>query len=292
MSNAKQLHRAAMSSLQQADEAVIQRDISLYKQKLSQALALETDAAMLLKDKITSEPTRSILFRSAASIAISCGEYKQAEKLVVEALRGEPPREIKYELLELFNDALVEPVVISAQKIFFKRAFDIIFSTLVLATLWPIFVLISILIKMDSKGPVLYKQIRIGQNNRAFYCLKFRTMKDPDESIDNQNETKDERVTRMGKWLRQTDLDELPQFFNVLKGDMAVVGPRPLPTPVEHSNSYASDSYKVRHSATPGITGLALALNLEGEPNSYMQYTQHWSILLDLKIIFLAIIKR
>ena len=178
-----------------------------------------------------------------------------------------------------------------------KRGFDIIFSSLViifiLSWLTP---LIAILIKLESKGPVFFKQSRNGFNFREFDCYKFRSMMPNRDANLYQATRGDERVTKVGKFIRKTSIDELPQFFNVLFGDMSVVGPRPHM--VSHTNMYAKkiDKFMVRHFVKPGITGLAQTSGFRGEVESDKDiigrvkydifYIENWSILLDIKIIF------
>ncbi|HCV79937.1 MAG: undecaprenyl-phosphate glucose phosphotransferase [Zunongwangia sp.] len=177
-----------------------------------------------------------------------------------------------------------------------KRTFDIIFSSLVillvLSWLVPI---IGFLIKMESRGPVFFKQRRHGVNKQSFFCYKFRSMavnKDADTKMMTKN---DVRLTKIGKFIRKTSIDELPQFINVLKGDMSVVGPRPHME--AHTREYESsvDKYLVRHYAKPGITGLAQIKGYRGEvvvksdivnrTRLDIFYVEKWSLLLDVKII-------
>jgi putative colanic acid biosynthesis UDP-glucose lipid carrier transferase len=178
-----------------------------------------------------------------------------------------------------------------------KRVFDIIFSTIIivgiLSWLTPI---LAIIIKMDSKGPLFFVQKRNGLNNREFNCFKFRSM-ELNELADVEQVTRnDARITKVGKFIRKTSIDELPQFFNVLIGDMSVVGPRPHM--VSHTNMYAEriDKFMVRHFIKPGITGLAQTKGFRGEVESDKDiinrvrydifYIEKWSLLLDIKIIF------
>lgn len=177
-----------------------------------------------------------------------------------------------------------------------KRAFDIFFSSFVivfiLSWLTPI---LAILIKLESKGPVFFKQSRNGFNYEEFDCYKFRSMT-PNKAANLHQATKgDLRVTKMGKFIRKTSIDELPQFFNVLFGEMSVVGPRPHM--VSHTNMYARrvDKFMVRHFVKPGITGLAQVSGFRGEIETDKDivnrvkydifYIENWSLLLDLKII-------
>lgn len=177
-----------------------------------------------------------------------------------------------------------------------KRIFDVLLSTFIivfiLSWLTPI---LAILIKLESKGPVFFKQSRNGFNYKEFDCYKFRSMT-PNKDAHLYQATKgDQRITKVGAFLRKTSIDELPQFFNVLFGDMSVVGPRPHM--VSHTNMYAQriDKFMVRHFVKPGITGLAQISGFRGEIERDHDiisrvkydifYIENWSILLDLKII-------
>lgn len=182
---------------------------------------------------------------------------------------------------------------------YIKRGFDIFFSFSVIVLIFPwLFPILALLIKISSKGPVFFKQLRSGKNNEVFTCLKFRSMKINDASDDKQAARDDDRITWIGKFLRKTNLDELPQFFNVLKGDMSVVGPRPHM--LKHTEEYARiiDNFMVRHLVKPGITGWAQVKGFRGETENDHKmrkrvqydvwYIENWSFLLDLRIIFLT----
>ncbi|WP_295984800.1 undecaprenyl-phosphate glucose phosphotransferase [uncultured Algibacter sp.] len=179
---------------------------------------------------------------------------------------------------------------------FIKRFFDILFSlfviVFVLSWLTPI---LAICIKLESKGPVFFKQSRNGFNYQEFDCYKFRSMTPNKDAHLHQATKGDERITKVGVFIRKTSMDELPQFFNVLFGDMSVVGPRPHM--VSHTNMYAQriDKFMVRHFVKPGITGLAQVSGFRGEVEKDddivsrvkydIFYIENWSLLLDVKII-------
>jgi len=183
---------------------------------------------------------------------------------------------------------------------FIKRSFDIILSIIVivgvLSWLTPI---LAIFIKLESKGPVFFKQRRNGLDYKEFYCYKFRSMRPNPEAHLYQIRKNDPRVTRVGKVIRKTSIDELPQFINVLKGEMSVVGPRPHM--VSHTHMYAKriDKFMVRHFIKPGITGLAQVSGYRGEvedDNHIINrvkydifYLENWSLFLDIKIVFQTI---
>jgi exopolysaccharide biosynthesis polyprenyl glycosylphosphotransferase len=207
--------------------------------------------------------------------------------------------------LEQYEDNVVISVYTGAMggwPILAKRFFDFVVSLLLLGLLSPIFLLIAVLIKATSPGPVFFIQERIGRNKRKFKIIKFRTMVPDAETImddlERFNEASgpvfkiknDPRVTFIGRFLRKTSLDELPQLINVLKGDMSLVGPRPLP--VRDFEGFNEDWHRRRFSIKPGITCLwqiygrsSLSLPFEKWMNMDMEYIDHWSLGLDLKIL-------
>ncbi|AKP51686.1 exopolysaccharide biosynthesis polyprenyl glycosylphosphotransferase [Cyclobacterium amurskyense] len=179
---------------------------------------------------------------------------------------------------------------------FFKRFFDVLFSIVVILFVFSwLMPIIALLIKLESKGPVFFYQKRTGVNNKVFTCIKFRTMKENPWSDTLQASKNDPRVTKVGKLLRRFSLDELPQFINVLKNEMSVVGPRPHTVPMNEVFEKRLEKYNNRHCIKPGITGLAQVLGYRGEISSHWQirsrvkldyfYVRNWSFFLDIKIV-------
>lgn len=182
-----------------------------------------------------------------------------------------------------------------------KKVFDMIVSglviVLVLSWLVPI---IALLIKLESRGPVFFKQLRSGKNNQPFWCYKFRSMRTDNHDASIQASKGDKRVTRIGAFLRKTSLDEFPQFLNVFTGDMSIVGPRPHM--LKHTEQYSAiiNKYMVRQFLKPGITGWAQVNGYRGETRDPklmekrvehdIWYMENWSLMMDVKIIFMTVI--
>jgi Undecaprenyl-phosphate glucose phosphotransferase len=179
----------------------------------------------------------------------------------------------------------------------FKRAFDLSLSVVVLLVLSPLFLVLSLLIKLTSPGPVFFTQDRVGMNGKKFRIIKFRTMlQDPSLDPDSHwTVPRDRYITPLGRWLRRTNLDELPQFLNVLKGEMSIVGPRPeRPFFLERFRREVPE-YMARHYVKSGITGWAQVNGWRGDtpiPERVahdLYYIRNWAVSLDIKIVFLTL---
>lgn len=200
-----------------------------------------------------------------------------------------------FPVLSLKQTMLNEPAIQ-----FLKRSFDVFFSILIIVFVLSWLVpLLTILIKLESKGPVFFKQGRPGLGENEFVCYKFRSMR-INKTTEKEASKNDPRVTVIGRFIRKTSIDELPQFINVLKGDMSVVGPRPHLWSQNKEYGNKVKKYMVRHCVKPGITGLAQVSGFRGEITMERDminrikfdvfYIENWSLILDLKIIFQTVI--
>jgi Undecaprenyl-phosphate glucose phosphotransferase len=184
-----------------------------------------------------------------------------------------------------------------------KRAFDVAAAITGLILLSPFFVVVALAIKADSRGPVLFRQTRHGYNNEPIRVLKFRSMTVMEDGDNFRPVIRhDPRVTRLGRFMRHTNIDELPQLFNVLVGDMSLVGPRPHATSQNEVFAELISSFSRRHNVKPGITGWAQVNGYRGETDTLekmlrrvehdLYYIDNWSLLLDLKIIVMTLFSR
>jgi Undecaprenyl-phosphate glucose phosphotransferase len=182
-----------------------------------------------------------------------------------------------------------------------KRALDLLLASAALLVLTPMLIVTAILIKLDSRGPVFFLQRRFGFNQKPFQIIKFRSMRGcEDGAVVPQAKKDDPRVTRIGRWLRRFNVDEVPQLFNVIKGDMSLVGPRPHALSHDHEFERRISTYARRHNVKPGITGWAQIHGLRGETDTDekmrqrvehdLYYIANWSIWLDLQILIRTVI--
>lgn len=263
----------------------------LAEEKIDEVVIALSEASHRVVDKVI-----QVCDKSAVRIHIVPDYFRFVSKKYQVTLFGNFP------ILTVRNEPLAE-----AQWRFVKRTFDIVFSLIVIFGLliW-ITPIIAILIKIFSPDSVFYSQSRLGLRNKPFKIYKFRTLISDDKS---KNETYapvidgDERITKIGRFLRRTNLDELPQFINVLKGDMSVVGPRPHYLPYDEVYSEMVDEIKLRSRVRPGLTGWAQIHGLRGDSADPEEnerrtkkrikydiwYIENWSVWLDIQIIFLTV---
>jgi undecaprenyl-phosphate galactose phosphotransferase/putative colanic acid biosynthesis UDP-glucose lipid carrier transferase len=216
-------------------------------------------------------------------------EYTKARKVNIDFYENTPVLMFRKEPLEIAANRLV------------KKLFDILFSLIVIILVFSwLFPILMMLVKLSSRGPLFFKQLRSGEDNKEFLCWKFRTMRVNHLSDEVQASEGDPRITKIGAFMRRNSLDELPQFWNVLMGDMSVVGPRPHPTPLNMASMHTIDNYMLRHIVTPGITGWAQVNGCRGETkapgsmqkrvNFDLYYIHRWTFWLDCQIILQTII--
>ena len=197
-------------------------------------------------------------------------------------------------VINIRNVPLTDPVKATA-----KRAVDICGALVGIVLFSPIMLVVAILIKLTSPGPIIFKQERVGLHNRPFMMYKFRSMVQQTEADEKKGWTVpgDPRVTRVGRFIRKTSIDEFPQFFNVLAGQMSLIGPRPERTQFVEMFKEEIPRYMIKHQVRPGMTGWAQVNGLRGDTSIYARvkydiwYIENWTMSLDVKILFLTIFK-
>ena len=264
--------------------------------------ALEDLEAFTIKNNIDEiYYTLPLTYTSKIKDIIAFSDKNMIRFKIIPDFRGFPFKRVN---IDFFEDVPVitfrqEPLTDIVNQML-KRVFDIVFSFLVIVLIlsW-LFPLIALFIKISSKGPVLFKQMRSGLNNEEFICFKFRSMAQNEESDSIQATKGDARITKIGSFLRKSSLDELPQFLNVLLGDMSVVGPRPHM--LKHTEEYSAliGKYMVRQLVKPGITGVAQVKgyrgetkelkDMEGRVRADVWYIENWSLALDINLIALTV---
>lgn len=212
-------------------------------------------------------------------------------------------RDVRFERFGPISSLHLVRRPLSQLDIFLKRVLDLVLASVALVLLAPLFAVMAVLIKLDSKGPVFFLQRRYGFNQEPFRIWKFRSMTTMDDGpVIQQATANDVRVTRIGRFMRRTNIDELPQLINVLKGEMSLVGPRPHALAHDQQYEHTIALYARRHNVRPGITGWAQVSGLRGETNSDQKmrrrveydlyYIDNWSLLFDLRIMFLTVFSR
>ena len=197
-------------------------------------------------------------------------------------------------VINIRNVPLTDPVKATA-----KRAVDICGALVGIILFSPIMLVVAILIKLTSPGPIIFKQERVGLHNKPFMMYKFRSMVQQTEADEKKGWTVpgDPRVTRVGRFIRKTSIDEFPQFFNVLAGQMSLIGPRPERTQFVEMFKEEIPRYMIKHQVRPGMTGWAQVNGLRGDTSIYERvkydiwYIENWTMSLDVKILFLTIFK-
>ena len=197
-------------------------------------------------------------------------------------------------VINIRNVPLTDPVKATA-----KRAVDICGALVGIVLFSPVMLVVATIIKLTSPGPIIFKQERVGLHNKPFMMYKFRSMVQQTEADEKKGWTVpgDPRVTRVGRFIRKTSIDEFPQFFNVLAGQMSLIGPRPERTQFVEMFKEEIPRYMIKHQVRPGMTGWAQVNGLRGDTSIYERvkydiwYIENWTMSLDVKILFLTIFK-
>jgi Undecaprenyl-phosphate glucose phosphotransferase len=200
------------------------------------------------------------------------------------------------------NSVELQKAPLNTAQLAAKRAMDLVLACAALILVTPLFAFVAFATKFDSRGPVFFRQTRLGHRGIPFAIYKFRTMTVAENGADvKQAQANDHRVTRLGRWLRRTSIDELPQLINVIRGEMSLVGPRPHAVAHDHHYSELIDNYEIRQHVKPGITGWAQVNGLRGETSSPdlmwrrveadIWYAKNASILLDIRILIMTVVE-
>lgn len=263
-----------------------EKDVNLVQKSLANSIEFHRPDALILTTDIHDQ---KLLF-DIANYAASQNIRVKIEPDLYHVFTGQTKAH------NIYGIPLIEvsPQLLKPWQEFAKRIFDIVFSALVIVIGLPFWLLIALGVKIDSPGPVFYKQVRVGKNGREFYIYKFRSMRQSDDKTQRWTKVGDKRVTKWGRLIRKTHLDEVPQFWNVLKGDMSIVGPRPEQPHFVKDFSEQIPYYNRRHVVRPGITGWwqinygAYEISMEEIKNRTKDdffYIENMSIKLDLEIV-------
>jgi Undecaprenyl-phosphate glucose phosphotransferase len=274
-------------------------DSSAPAQLRRQALAQDLDAAIASARILEPEAIFLVMPWSATDAINRCAEALL--KLPAEIHLGAEHILDRFEHVQLSKlgsmaSLQLTRMPLSRMELLEKRAFDLLFASIALLLITPVLAVVALLIKLDSAGPVFFLQHRYGFNQKPFRIIKFRTMRTLDDGpVINQAKRGDPRVTAVGAWLRRWNLDELPQLFNVIKGDMSLVGPRPHALSHDREFEQRISVYARRHNVKPGITGWAQIHGFRGETDTDdkmqsrveydLHYIDNWSLGLDLQIM-------
>jgi polysaccharide biosynthesis protein PslA len=269
-----------------------------------QALARDLDAAIASARILEPEAIFLVMPWSATDTINRCAEALL--KLPAEIHLGAEHILDRFEHVQLSRfgsmaSLQLTRMPLSRMELLEKRAFDLLFASVALLLLTPVLAAVALLIKLDSAGPVFFLQHRYGFNQKPFRIIKFRTMRTlEDGPVVSQAKKDDPRVTRVGAWLRRWNLDELPQLFNVIKGDMSLVGPRPHALSHDREYEQRISVYARRHNVKPGITGWAQIHGFRGETDTDdkmqnrveydLHYIDNWSLGLDLQIMIRTVL--
>ena len=270
-----------LGNIEQAKEYILANEVT------NIFCTLPSSAEETINDFIKFSESHVITFRIVPGFNFSGYHHKEALP-IIEHIGKMPVFVLRHIPLSYLHNALI------------KRSFDVVFSFIAIIIIFPLlFPVISLLIKISSPGPVFFKQKRTGKKGKEFYCYKFRTMRTSADAHIRQATVDDNRKTKIGNFLRRTSLDELPQFYNVLIGNMSLVGPRPHMLIHTYEYSPKVDKYMVRHFVKPGITGMAQVKGYRGETKDIelmekrimtdIEYVENWSFKKDLTIIFKTI---